>query len=255
MTRILVISDMHTEFWKGGNQPNLLDLPSPESYDVVVAAGDIGVGISGLTWLAETFPQRRIIYVPGNHEYYRQEYHGLNDLLAEHAQWHDIDLLNPGTVMIGDVTFIGANLWTDFELRGYLPMQEYNLQGFADFSLIRVGEERMSLSTMKQIHQLEKAYIINELEAIDDNSKTVVITHFVPSQLCVHQKWVGNSCNPYFTNDLDDLFDKYQYPLHLFGHTHDRHDVDHPLGTRLVSNPLGYPRENRERFEWKIVEL
>jgi predicted phosphodiesterase len=261
--RILIVSDMHTEFWKNGNSPVLP--PILEPYDIVVAAGDIGLGTYGLNYVSEVFPDHRIIYVPGNHEYYRHEYHELNDQLANRANELNIDLLNPGTVEIDGWKFIGANLWTDFKLQGYLEMQDYNLQGFADFNLIRFNDGRMTRSTMKQIHQLEKQYIISELEksvkrvpglGVDvGNQKTIVITHFVPSQLAVHPKWHGNTNNPYFTNDLDDLMDRFGYPVHIFGHTHDRFDSIHPCETRLVANPLGYPGENREPYQWKIIEV
>ena len=39
--------------------------------DVVVLAGDIYKGDKGVFWARQAFPDKEIIYVPGNHEFYR----------------------------------------------------------------------------------------------------------------------------------------------------------------------------------------
>lgn len=249
--RILVLSDMHTEFWRN-KAPVLPQIPA--NIDLVIAAGDIGVGVEGMHWVRGMFPESQIIYINGNHELYHHEYFDLKNEQTLLANQLNIHFLDPGTVTIDGRKFIGANLWTDFKLRGYRDLEPWDLQGFADFNVIRFNEDKMSLSTMRQIHQLEKQYIVSELEK-GNNDKTVVITHFVPSQLCIAPKWVNNNCNPYFTNDLDDLFDCFKYPIHIYGHTHDRMDQVHPYGTRLIGNPLGYPKENPEQYEWKIIEV
>ena len=36
----------------------------------MILAGDIGVGLEGLPWGEERFPDRSVYYVPGNHEFY-----------------------------------------------------------------------------------------------------------------------------------------------------------------------------------------
>ena len=42
--------------------------PPPVAADVVVLAGDIGLGTDGVEWAAQHFRQSAIVYVPGNHE-------------------------------------------------------------------------------------------------------------------------------------------------------------------------------------------
>jgi Icc-related predicted phosphoesterase len=260
--KILLISDMHTEFWRN-KAPELPPLPD---FDVVVAAGDIGVGGQGLVWLRDMFEHlnKPVLYVPGNHEYYNHDYETLKRQLEVSAPVYGVTLLNPGTVTIDGWKFIGANLWTDFKLKGYQDLGPWDMDGFADFRVISDGDRMMTVNRMKDIHEGELAFIKLELAAgvqrvpglgIDvGNQKTIVITHFVPSQVCVHPKWYSSKLNPYFTNDLDDLFDQFGYPLHLYGHTHDRSDIVHPFGTRLVANPLGYPKENPTAFQWKVIE-
>ena len=68
--KLHVLSDLHTEF---------TDFSPPESdADVVILAGDIGVGLGGIEWAARRYPRAPVIYVPGNHEFYAHDI-GLTD--------------------------------------------------------------------------------------------------------------------------------------------------------------------------------
>ena len=58
--KIQFFSDIHLEF---GN----FDIPATDA-DVIVAAGDIGVGLHGIEWLQQR--KKPIVYLAGNHEYY-----------------------------------------------------------------------------------------------------------------------------------------------------------------------------------------
>ncbi len=60
--RINYFSDIHLEF--GG-----LDAPDNDA-DIVIAAGDIGIYKQGVDWLKSL--NKPVIYVAGNHEFYRQ---------------------------------------------------------------------------------------------------------------------------------------------------------------------------------------
>ena len=59
--KLHILSDIHLEF--AGFDPPATDA------DVVVLAGDIGIGPGAVAWAAVTFPQP-VLLVPGNHEYY-----------------------------------------------------------------------------------------------------------------------------------------------------------------------------------------
>jgi len=52
-----------------------LAAPPATDADVAILAGDIGVGLGALPWVDRCFPDKPVIYVPGNHEYY---HHDLN---------------------------------------------------------------------------------------------------------------------------------------------------------------------------------
>jgi len=58
-----------------------LFLPQANSADVVVLAGDIGVGAQGLEWARDLFDVP-VIYVCGNHEYHDPRWS-----MVEHKTW------------------------------------------------------------------------------------------------------------------------------------------------------------------------
>jgi hypothetical protein len=52
-----ILNDLHIEFEDF--------VPPVADADVVILAGDIGVGMEGLRWAEARFPDRPVIYVPG----------------------------------------------------------------------------------------------------------------------------------------------------------------------------------------------
>lgn len=85
--------------------------------DVVVLAGDIDVADRAVAWADQTFPSLPVIYVHGNHEAYGQKLDTLKGRIAEacSATGH-IHFLDKEERIIGNVRFLGATLWTDFQL-------------------------------------------------------------------------------------------------------------------------------------------
>src|SRR5207245_1750395 len=86
--------------------------------DVVVLAGDVEVGHNGLNWIRAAIPQTPVIYVLGNHEFYGQTLPELTDELRQKANGTNVHVLENSRVDLGEVTFLGATLWTDFALNG-----------------------------------------------------------------------------------------------------------------------------------------
>jgi Calcineurin-like phosphoesterase len=109
--RILVLSDLHLEF-----APFLP--PDPALFDIVVLAGDISVGIKSVLWASRpsTFAGKPVVLVPGNHEFYGGERTRVLELLRAQAAGTNVHLLDRDEVILNGVRFLGATLWTDFEL-------------------------------------------------------------------------------------------------------------------------------------------
>jgi predicted phosphodiesterase len=60
--KLHILSDLHIEFAH-------FELPETDA-DVIVLAGDVGVGTTGVEWITKQASNKPIIYVPGNHEFY-----------------------------------------------------------------------------------------------------------------------------------------------------------------------------------------
>ncbi|PKO26652.1 MAG: hypothetical protein CVU36_23465 [Betaproteobacteria bacterium HGW-Betaproteobacteria-9] len=113
---LLVLSDLHLET---GPLPLVQARRKVgEGADIVILAGDIGEGSRGLRWARASFPTHAIIYVAGNHEYYRGVMEEVQSDMAAVARELDIHLLENSSVEFGGVRFLGCTLWTDFELMG-----------------------------------------------------------------------------------------------------------------------------------------
>jgi Icc-related predicted phosphoesterase len=106
--KLHILSDLHTEFAD-------FDLPETDA-DVVVLAGDVGVGTGGLEWLLKQRLDKPVIYVPGNHEFYGHDIALMEQLRSSAPP--DVHVLDNQSVVIEDVRFLGSILWTDFQLFG-----------------------------------------------------------------------------------------------------------------------------------------
>lgn len=106
--KLYVLSDLHLEF--STFEPFKTDA------DVVVLAGDIGKGTSGIEWARNAFPDKEIVYVPGNHEFYGTQRPETLAGMRIAAQKNGVHLLDKDELVIGNVHFLGCTLWTDFLL-------------------------------------------------------------------------------------------------------------------------------------------
>src|SRR5580700_10269244 len=97
--RLHILSDLHLEFGP-------VDI-SPTDADVVILAGDIHQGREGWRWARKQFYGRPVVYVMGNHEFYRQALPDLTGLLKAETDGSNICLLENNAVEINGITFLG----------------------------------------------------------------------------------------------------------------------------------------------------
>ncbi|GGP26812.1 metallophosphoesterase [Silvimonas amylolytica] len=237
---VLLLSDLHLEFCD-----LRCDLKDGE-VDVVVLAGDIHTGDRALDWATREFRNSQVIYIPGNHEYYRGEYHEVLAKLREGASERGIHLLERNTVTIDDVSFFGTTLWTDMALFGH--DQEGSPSGIKeadlymnDFRQIRLkedgGERRFCAADSVELHKESVTWLRDSLR--NHNGKSFVITHHSPSFRSVPDRYSQSLLSAAFSSNLDDLVGLADVWAH--GHTHD--SFDYLVGKcRVVCNPRGYTR-------------
>ena len=245
MMNIHILNDLHIEF--GDFVPPATDA------DVVILAGDISVGLGALPWIDRCFTDKPVIYVPGNHEYYR---HDLNLIEAmKHAAPDHVHVLDNDAVEINGVRFLGSTLWTDFLLFGisdrYFALQ-YARKGMTDFELIRYNGKSFTPEDSIRIHEQSRGWL-EQMLAQPFDGRTVVVTHHVPSPRSVHPRYAKNLLTPAFASDLESLMDEGRVALWVHGHTHDPFDY-RIHGTRVVCNPRGYaPDQLSEGFQADLV--
>ncbi len=246
--KIHVLNDLHVEF--GTFEPPATDA------DMVVLAGDIGVGKGGLGWAKDRFPDKPVIYVPGNHEFYHHDIALISELKAGAPD--NIHVLDNDMIEIDDVRFLGSVLWTDFALFGevdkWFSVQRAR-QGMNDFAIIRNNGRLFSPEDSIQLHETSRDWLAAML-AEPFAGKTVVVTHHAPSPRSVPPRFATDLLTPAFANNLEDLMSQDRAVLWIHGHTHDVFDYT-VYGTRVVCNPRGYvPHELTRDFkpDW-VVEI
>ena len=99
-------------------------------------------------------------------------------------------------------------------------------------------------------------YLLDEARrAKQVGKKSVIITHHGVSPGSIHKRWKNNPANPGFVSDLSAEILETKPDLVIHGHTHDH--ADYMIGnTRIIANPLGYPKEKLTKFDERLsVEI
>ncbi len=244
--RLHILSDLHLEF--AAMKPPEVDA------DAVVLAGDIHVGREGRHWAEKAFTGRPVIFVLGNHEFYRNALPQLTRTLERESSESSIRVLENRAVSIGGFTILGCTLWTDFQLRGNADHAMRNAERMmSDFSLIDFSPEgrRLRPQDTVQLHTESVAWLRRAL-AEHDRRRTIVVTHHAPSQRSEPAYHANSPLGPAFGSNLDWLIEESCVPLWIHGHTH--HNIDYTIGsTRILSNQRGYPNQPCNGFDPSLV--
>jgi predicted phosphodiesterase len=254
--RLLVLSDLHVEFapFDAGLGAQRID----QGVDVVVLAGDIHVGTQGLVWARQTFPDKPIVYVPGNHELYDGHWRNTLDFMREQARLQGVHFLENDSICIDGMLFLGTTLWTDFELFGAHQRDAAMAAAFrtmVDYRAIatdvsphdQAGGSTRHLQPQDTLerHRISRAWLDQALQQADPG-RTVVITHHYPSFRSTAPMYQKDLSSAAFGSDLEHWMGRAALWVH--GHTHS--SFDHVLnGTRVVCNPRGYPLRRQGGFE------
>lgn len=249
--KLHILSDLHLEF-------STFEPPATDA-DVIVLAGDIGKGNKGVYWARQAFPDKPILYVPGNHEFYGTQRQETLALLNMAGQENGIHILDDAEIIIDGVRFLGCTLWTDFMLFGEAKKADAMYEGrifLNDFRVIQ-EEDKIPFSPARSIelHEQSLAWLKAKLDEPFDG-KTVVVTHHLPSSQSVADRFKYSSLSACFASELDYLFGKMDMWVH--GHTHDNMDYE-ANGTRVICNPRGYVTyRDQENFNFKpglVIEV
>jgi len=224
--KLQYFSDVHLEFG---------DLPSEQTdADVVIAAGDIGVGFDGIRWL--TSFGKPVIYVLGNHEYWGQDYTDFIDKIWQESSGTNVYLLENESVIIDDVRFLGCSLWTDY---GYEnpKIMDAAWEGMNDFRYISDNGVPLKPDRLLETHKQSVNWLADVLDE-PFKGKTVVVTHHAPSMKSWHRN-IKDSYQYFYCSNLENLLLDTRPDLWIHGHIH--HAQDYTVnGVRILCNPRGY---------------
>ncbi len=252
MTAIWTFSDIHQECPENAWDPQAA---APAHADVVVVAGDVHSPLpKAIDWLADRLPGARVVYVPGNHCFWRMStddrYSYQDVVLAgrKRAAARGIDLLVEGeSVEIEGVRFVGGTGWTDFTVRppfirfaGALAEARRRMN---DYHRIRYGgdrsKDRLEPRDTLYLHRKTRVAIEAVLETPAD-VPTVVVTHHAPHPDCLPDPLFDLAwC---YASDMTPVIEHGRPALWLHGHLHGRVDfqVD---DTRILANSRGHTCE------------
>ena len=231
--KLHVLCDLHIEFG---------DLVVPDvGADAVVLAGDVHVKERGLQWIFDQRFKVPVLYVLGNHEFYKEKFPGLIDKLKREAEGTNVHVLENEWVEVGGLRFFGCTLWSDMGLLGD-PRAAliFAAQAMNDYRLIRNSKtfRRLLPGDTASWHS-RSVRKLEEFFGGGDPMGSVVVTHHAPSIRSVPERYRTDPVTPAFASNMEPLITKHQPLLWVHGHTHT--SSDYCIGkTRIVCNPRGY---------------
>ncbi len=247
LVRLHVLSDLHLE-------RGIEEVPVVEA-DVVVLAGDIATGVNGVEWARDWAGQRPVIYVAGNHEFYGHSLPGLIGDLHRAAAGSPVHVLENREVALGGVRFLGCTLWSDFDFDGRERRESAMRlceRTVSDYYVIRRDHQLpVSAEDTRALHLASRAWLTDRL-AHEHDGPTVVVTHHAPYISWRPPEQALRLLAGAFVSDLSEVMASHHVDLWIYGHTHRQADLNF-AGTRILSNPRGYPNEPVADFNPRLV--
>lgn len=257
-----IISDLHIG-------PRTHDLIVPDA-DICLCAGDISDDpATSVDFLKSRIaPHMPVVFTLGNHECYGRSIDQAIDITRRRTAGTNIHFLENEAIDIGRVRFIGATLWTDFEIAtgeddADLP-KDLRLEiarkdirhHVTDFYEIRSDQrpgQFVDVDELRARHIASRDNIRNELEGIERDQIAVVLTHHAPLFASLDPSFDGNLSNAAYASDLSVTIEVGRPDYWIHGHIHQFQDYrfDH---TRIICNPRGKGDERgRNGFQPEYV--
>lgn len=225
--KLSLLSDLHFEFHMDGGYDFIKSLDN-SNVDVLLLAGDIATYPlieKTVKAFCDKYPQ--VVYVCGNHEYWGQRRQTITDLLQslsykiDNFHWLDNEVFE-----YNGFRFLGSTLW-------FRDAHPTLCADWSDFDRIKDLSEWISKQNDKSID-----FLMSELRS-KQPSKDIVISHHLPSEKSIDEKFANDPTNCFYLCDVEDLIVDRQPILWVHGHSHKSQNYK-INSTRVVSNPLGY---------------
>jgi predicted phosphodiesterase len=255
--RIQFVSDIHLEMMRARSfHPSHIVLPGEAEF--LALCGDIGYPEDAileefLRFCSNNY--RTVFWVPGNHEFYSTTQMTIQDKFKKMESlcqlFPNIILMNQRAVNIPGtpLRIIGCPLWTHIP-EDFAPQAQKYMN---DFRLIyKTMNKRISVDDLNAWHVSDRTWIESEIRAAEQSGQElVVLTHHLPTQRLVHQKYEGHPLNVCFATSLDSIL---RFPIRawLCGHSHTANEA-RVNSVLCALNPGGYPGENEEGHDQRKI--
>jgi len=264
--KIQLLSDLHVDTW---GRADLGVQVAPDT-DLVVVAGDLSslARPAALQLVKQALSQLgpRVLYVPGNHEYYNQSFWEatkcLQGLNTETSAQKVVVAATPRTVdlqqvfgIATDIKVLAGTMWYDQDALLKAGVHPYGGTWFTNGTRMR-WSDFWSIKDLGYDYHAASLQMRNLLLS-ELNSRSVVVSHFLPSKRSVPPRFKNAGTNHFFVVPPPRGLLQARRPLAwLHGHTHTA--TSYRLGrTAVVCNPRGYPKENDNhpyRLKTVVVE-
>ena len=239
-TTLQYVSDLHLEFPK--NSAYMKANPLLPKGNILILAGAI-VPFAILnkhqdffSYLADNFEMT--YWIPGNHEYYYYDIADKSGVLWEEIR-SNVVLVNNIAVQLPDTKLIFSTLWSKIATINTFYVQE----NLSDFHVILYKGKTLTTETYNQLHAESLHFIQQELQT-QNNGKTVVVTHHVPTFMNYPAIYKGSKLNEGFAVELFDTIAASSVDYWIYGHSH-YNTADFTIGnTKMLTNQLGYIHQN-----------
>ncbi|WP_321330848.1 metallophosphoesterase [uncultured Bacteroides sp.] len=240
--KIQYASDLHLEF--KDNARYLRDNPLLIAGDILVLAGDIGyLGDDNYKnhpfWDQVSENYKQVLVVPGNHEFYKG--YGLESLSEGHVEGirENVSWYYNQTVTINSIDFILTPLWSSI-----LPQYHYwTEQAISDFRKIYADGQLLTAFRFNAEHEACLRFLKEALKTESDN-KRIVITHHLPTFICMAEEYKNSVLNGAFVSEQYDLIHDNNIDYWIYGHSHRNMPPATINRTTLLCNQLGYVHHN-----------
>lgn len=244
--KIQVVSDLHHEF-------GISDL-SFENADLVIFAGDTNLGVKGIDWIKTKIKNIPVIYILGNHEYYKGSYPKTLNKITDAAEGSNIHVLENRAIQFADITFHGTTLWTDFQLYGNPRTNGSICQSkMNDYKMIRRDPSYSKLRSIDtfNIHMTSIKWLEGSIK-LSKTEKNIIITHHAPSIKSIPIKFKDDIVSSAYASNLESMIEKYQPDFWIHGHIHE--PIEYKIGkTNIICNPHGYIDEPYNGFNKELI--
>jgi Icc-related predicted phosphoesterase len=236
--KILPLSDLHVDCYKPQENVKLLLKIEETKPEVIISAGDEGELRRDAVrqFVKDLCKIAPVVFVKGNHSFWYSDKNDVDSYVKELKLSSNFNHLHYGkTLTINGQKFIGDTLWYPYTTEE---------KGFPDFRAIYRFRDWYGKD-----HDATVKYITENVD-----KDTIVVTHHLPSQMCIDKKYIDDTeWNYFFCHDMTGLIMDKQPKAWFFGHSHEPRNFK--LGnSRLISNPRAYPGEEQDiKFDPKMI--